>query len=87
MEVPLDCISLVRNQNNPSQTRRSREERFQNVSSVFCIKKDQDLRGKHILLVDDVITTGATLASCADVLIASGAAVISIATLAMTMHQ
>lgn len=48
-----------------TQTRKNRIERFQNVRSIFVVNKPATIEGKHILLVDDVITTGATIESCA----------------------
>ena len=66
-----------------TQTRRSSFERYQNVSSIFEVRYPEELTGLHILLVDDVITSGATLHSCAKTLADTvGGIRISIATLA-----
>jgi predicted amidophosphoribosyltransferase len=54
--------------NTASQTRKKRFERFENVSNTFTLLNTEDLTGKHILLVDDVVTTGSTLEACANVL-------------------
>ncbi|MBC7381392.1 MAG: ComF family protein [Bacteroidia bacterium] len=48
-----------------TQTKKTRIERWQNVTSIFSVTEPEKLENKHILLVDDVITTGATLESCA----------------------
>lgn len=64
--VELDCRSVRRSRNNTSQTRRSSHERWENVEGIFSVRHPERLRGKHILLVDDVITTGATLISCGE---------------------
>ena len=48
-----------------TQTQKNRIERFQNVRSIFEVVQPQLIEGKHILVVDDVITTGATIESCA----------------------
>ena len=49
-----------------SQTRLTRHERQENVADMFELRDDTDLRGKHVLLVDDICTTGATLLACAN---------------------
>lgn len=51
-----------------TQTKKSRYERWENVEDVFGVNNSEELEGKHILLVDDVITTGATIEGCAQVL-------------------
>lgn len=56
---------LVRGVNTATQTKKSKEERFQNVKDIFQVCHAEELQGKHILLIDDVLTTGATLESCA----------------------
>ena len=57
---------LVRRVHNPSQTHRDSTDRWENVAGIFGIRRPERLHGKHLLLVDDVLTTGATLESCAD---------------------
>lgn len=56
---------LVRTVNTATQTRKTKEERYQNVKDIFQLQHGELLEGKHILLIDDVLTTGATLESCA----------------------
>lgn len=65
----LDCEwsreALIRQTFTESQTKKSREERFQNVNKVFAVTQPHRLADRRLLLVDDVITTGATLEACA----------------------
>lgn len=56
---------LIRSVNTATQTRKSKEERWQNVKDIFELKNAEILEGKYVLLIDDVLTTGATLEACA----------------------
>ena len=76
---------LVRLKNNPSQTNKSRNERIENVEGIFHVKGKNEIQSKSVLLVDDVITTGATLSACASTLIDAGAEVTGIASIALAM--
>lgn len=71
---------LIRSESTKTQTKRNRMNRFENMVQVFSVK--ESLFGLHVLLVDDVITTGATIEACASKLLDAGAASVSIATLA-----
>ena len=86
MGVKCDFRSVRRRQYNDSQTSKSRSERWDNVESIFEVRSADKLRGKHILLVDDVLTTGATMASCASTIIRAcdGDVRISIASLSVS---
>ena len=64
MGVAVDRRSVRRVRNNPSQTTKSGTSRWENVEHIFRVANPEALRGKHILIVDDVLTTGATIASC-----------------------
>jgi ComF family protein len=77
---------LRRNSFTASQTRKSRAERWQNVAEVFEVAQPAAILGKHVLLVDDVLTTGATLEACAIQLLAAGAGTVSVATIACAEH-
>lgn len=63
--IPIGAEFLVRSVNTATQTRKTREERWQNVKDIFEVKKPERLAGKYVLLIDDVLTTGATLEACA----------------------
>jgi len=65
MGIPLLCNELIREKATETQTRKSRFKRWENVSETFVIQNPQKLAGLHVMLVDDVITTGATLEACA----------------------
>lgn len=64
MGRPVDEKTLYRAVFTETQTRKSRLRRWENVRSVFALRDTTSLQGKHILLVDDVITTGATMEAC-----------------------
>ena len=66
-----------------TQTKKHRAERWQNVEKSFSVTKPELLEGKHVLLVDDVITTGSTLEACGSQILKVNGARLSIATLAM----
>ena len=62
--IPVDTNNLIREVYNPTQTRRSKTARWENVSDIFNINNAFFFKDKHILLVDDVITTGSTIEAC-----------------------
>lgn len=62
--IPVSTGNLVRKRFHGSQTRLSAVERGENVKNCFDVTRPEELRGKHVLLVDDVLTTGATLREC-----------------------
>ena len=80
--IPYAADVMTRQRENVSQTKRTRYDRWENVEGIFGVHKPEMIRGKHILLVDDVITTGATLESCASALMTAGDVRLSIVTIA-----
>ncbi len=82
IEVRTDIVKRIKD--NVSQTSLSTIERRENVSGIFALEKQEDLKGKHILLIDDVMTTGATLTACAEMILEAGDVRFSILTLGVT---
>jgi ComF family protein len=84
-DIPFINNVLLRNFNTSTQTKKSRIERWENVAEVFEISDPPAIQEKHILLIDDVITTGASTEACAALLIKNKAASVSICSLAYTI--
>ncbi|WP_289053228.1 ComF family protein [Carboxylicivirga marina] len=82
MKVPVNVSDVVRNTYTSSQTRKGRFERWQNVESIFSVKSPENLAGKHLLLIDDVVTTGSTLEACVNQLSTIDNVKVSVATIA-----
>lgn len=85
MEIPQRTDILKRKTHSATQTRKGTIERLENVQDIFTLKQEKLLRGKHVLLVDDVLTTGATLEACALQLMQAEEVRISMATIAMAV--
>lgn len=68
LHKPVAGNALIRIINNPSQTSKSRVERLDNVRDIFAIEQLNALKGKHVLLIDDILTTGATMEACSNLL-------------------
>ena len=82
LQVPVNTALLIRLKDTGTQTKKNRYSRFENMKAVFDAPLQEELRGKNIILVDDVITTGATLESCGQVLLNCGISRLNIAALA-----
>lgn len=82
LDLPCWKHLLVRQNATPPQTDLPRLERLKNVAEAFAIEPDPFLRSSRMLLVDDVLTTGATASACANLLKAAGAASITAVTIA-----
>jgi ComF family protein len=82
MNKPVSVGNLQRNLHTSTQTRKNRYERWENVENIFEVIQPDEFAGKHILLIDDVVTTGSTLESCALQLLLIENVKVSIATLA-----
>ncbi len=84
--LPVDTTSLVRTAVSATQTKRSRYERWTNVEGIFHVTDPEIIRGRHILLVDDVITTGSTIESCANELLKVEGVRVSVVALAFAVN-
>lgn len=84
--MKLDCVpaALVRRKQSGTQTNQRRFDRWKNVKDDFAVVDPELIRGKHILLIDDVVTTGATLEACSRKVLEVEGAKVSILTLAHT---
>lgn len=81
LSVPLGD-DLVRSRSTPPQAHLSRTQRFRNVRGCFAVRRGSQLGGAHLLLVDDVTTTGATASEAARTLLRAGAERVSLAVVA-----
>ena len=85
--IPTDTTSVVRTKSNPSQTTLDHRQRRENVRDIFAVRHPGNLEGRHILLVDDVITTGATMLSCAEAIARACRVRFSVLSLAWAGHS
>ena len=83
--IPYNEKALVRNENTRTQTKKSRIERWKNVASVFDVIEPLVINDKHVVVVDDVITTGASTEACVNTLMQHGAKTVGIYSLAFTL--
>lgn len=82
---PVIRNNVIRKVFTETQTKKHRIERWKNVKDIFFVTDPKSLEGKHILLVDDVITTGATLDACGSEILKIKNVKLSVAALALTM--
>lgn len=85
LDVPLDPFVLHRNQETPPQTQLTEEERRKNVRGAFSLNPHRPIKGRRVLLVDDVYTSGATVNECSRSLKRGGAKEVYVLTLARAM--
>jgi ComF family protein len=83
MDIPVIAKNVARVLHTDTQTRKGRTERWENVAESFAVTLPESLEGKHVLLVDDVVTTGATLEACGVAILKVPGTMLSIATLAI----
>lgn len=80
--IPCTENNLMRKKMTESQTKKTRYNRFENMLDVFTVTNHTEFEDKHVLLIDDVVTTGATLEACGHALLQKGVAKLSIACIA-----
>jgi ComF family protein len=84
-QIPYNEKVLRRIEHTSTQTKKSRMERWENVADVFEVSDIALISGKNIMLIDDVITTGASTEACAQTLLSHGAGSVSICSLAFRL--
>jgi ComF family protein len=85
LQVPVLTKAVLRPQPTETQTRKTRIERWSNMEGKFTLADPAQLTGKNILLVDDVVTTGATLEACGTEMFKAGNIRLNIATLCFAL--
>ena len=83
--IPYNEKALVRNENTRTQTKKSRIQRWENVASVFEVNEASIIKDRHVVVVDDVITTGASTEACVHALMQHGAKTVGVYSLAFTL--
>lgn len=86
MTLEVDSTSLIRVERRSSQTNKGRFQRWLNAEYLYVVKNSSAIHGQHLILVDDVVTTGATIESCANVLFEAGASKVSVISMAIAMR-
>ena len=86
LQVPVLQDLVTRSQYTESQTQKGRIERWKNVDGKFILDSKTVIDHKHLLLVDDVVTTGATLEACGMELLKAGNVQLSLAALCFATH-
>ena len=82
LNIPVNQSIIQRIHKSTTQTRKTRQQRWENVKDIFYVYHAEEIKNKRILLIDDVITTGATLEASANKLIEAGVSEISVLTIA-----
>lgn len=86
LELPIEADNLIRTVDTQTQTKLSKAERQKNLKDAFKVVNPEALKGKHILLVDDVLTTGSTIEECTGELRKRTEVKISVVTLAIRVY-
>jgi ComF family protein len=83
--IQVDTSSLIRKNVSATQTKKSRYDRWTNVEGIFMVTDGEKLKGKHVLLIDDVITTGSTIEASANEILKTEDARVSVAAIAFSV--
>lgn len=86
LSKPVSNTAVIRTEQTETQTKKGRIQRWQNMEGKFQLVNPEVVEGKHVLLVDDVITTGATLEACGREILKAKNVELSIATLCFSFH-
>ncbi|HSW67487.1 MAG TPA: hypothetical protein VLH16_02805 [Bacteroidales bacterium] len=86
LQIQLNTRLLIRTKASETQTRKSRFSRWENVKEIFHVNDPESLSNTHILLTDDIITTGATIEACAALLLQIPGVKLSVVSIACTMR-
>jgi ComF family protein len=87
LNIPVKKNEIIRSTHTETQTKKGRVERWQNMEDRFQLPNNASLEGMHVLLVDDVVTTGATLEACGRELLKTTGLRLSIATLCFASNN
>jgi len=86
LKIPYEISALERVKANDSQTRKTRYERWENVENIFNLVSPETFKNKHVMIIDDILTTGATIEACATAILNVPGVKLSVATLAVAVN-
>ena len=86
LKIPCEQSAIKRIKHTASMTTLDREDRFENIIHAFKVREKEKIQGKRVLLVDDVVTTGATLEACGKCIVDSNVRSLSLACIAFGKH-